>query len=60
MVERVMGWVMGCALVPVRVVLMGLWVLWWIAATLGMGKGVSWGYQVVEMVVMIIVVEMGL
>ena len=32
---------------------------WWRAEKLGMGKGVAWGYQVEEMVVMMMVVEMG-
>ena len=55
-----MEWVMCCALVPARVVPMGLWVVWWRAATLGMGEGVLWGCNVEEMFMMMMVVEISL
>ena len=54
-----MEWVMGCVLVPTRVVPKGLWVVWWREAPLGMGKGILWGNKVEEMVVMMMVVYMG-
>ena len=59
MVERVMEWLMGCVLVPTRVVLMGLWVVWRRGGTLDMGKGIVWGNKMEEMVAMMMVVDMG-
>ena len=55
-----MDWVMGCMLVLTRVVPMGLWVVWRRAEMLGMGEGVAWGYQVEEMLVVIIFEDMSL
>ena len=47
---------MGSALVPERVVPMGMGMFWCREATLGMRKGITWGYQVEDMVVMMMVV----
>ena len=51
---------MGCMLVLTRVVPMGLWVVWRRSEMLGMGEGVAWGYQVEEMLVVIIFEDMSL
>ena len=51
---------MGFSLVPTRVVPMGMCVVWWRSETLGVGKCIVWVYQVEDMVVIIMVVEMGL
>ena len=56
--ERVMECVMGCVLVLTSVVPMGLWLVWWRAAMLGMWKDISGGNQVDAMVAMIMVVDM--
>ena len=58
MMERVMECVMGGALVLTCVVLMGMLLVWWRAAMLGMWKDIAGGDQVDKIVVMIIVVEM--
>ena len=58
MMKRVMECVMGGALVLTCVVLMGMLLVWWRAAMLGMWKGIAGGDQVDKIVVMIIVVEM--
>ena len=58
MMERVVECVMGGALVLTSVVPMGVWLVWWRAATLGMWKDIAGGDQVDEMVVIIMVVEM--
>ena len=58
MVDQVIEWVMGCVLVPTRVVPMGLWVVWCRVASLDIRKGISWGDNMEEMVVMRIVVDM--
>ena len=47
-------------MVPTRVVPMGLWVVWWRGATLGMGESILWGNQMEEMMVMMMVLDMGL
>ena len=54
-----MDWVMTCALVPTRVVPKGLWVVWWRGATLGMGKDIVWENKMEEVVMVMMVVEMG-
>ena len=51
-------WSDGGALVPSSVVPMGMWLVWWRAAMLGMGKSIAGGYPVDDMVVMMMVVEM--
>ena len=58
MMKRVMECVMGGALVLTCVVLMGMLLVWWRAAMLGMWKDIAGGDQVDKIVVMIIVVEM--
>ena len=48
----------GGALLPSSVVPMGMWLVWWRAEILGMGKSIAGGYPVDDMVVMMMVVEM--
>ena len=38
---------------------MGLWVVWWRGEKLDVGKGIAWGDHVDEMLVIMVVVEMG-
>ena len=53
-------WVVMMELVMVltSVVQMGMWLVWWREAVLGMWKDISEGNQVDEIVVMMMVVEM--
>ena len=53
-------WVVMMELVMVltSVVQMGMWLVWWREAVLGMWKDISEGNQVGEIVVMMMVVEM--
>ena len=58
MMERVVECVMGGALVLTSVVPMGLWLVWWRAATLGICKDIAGENSVDEMVVKMMVVDM--